>query len=148
MNTMHFGIYTNSSNVDILFYATNGFFASRAWRESDEQYHQILGQKFGAYTADDGKEYNLGRSNIRRISSEEELNSMLESACPAFKVIVECLENHHTQGIRNYIDAQEFLELVPFAFQQKDHSYTVEEMVQYYEETYCQKEQTEVEQCQ
>jgi len=136
MNTMHFGIYTNSSNVDILFYALDGNFASTAWRKSDEEYNNILGQKFSAVTADDGKEYNIGRSNLRR-TTEEEIKTLMKSAHPAFRVHVECVENHKTKGIREHIQAIEFLELVP-AFIDK-YGYSEEECIKYYVDNYCKE---------
>ena len=52
----NFGV-TRYNGEDILFYTQGGTFAASAWIKGDEEYQQVLGRRFEAFTADDGKEY-------------------------------------------------------------------------------------------
>ena len=68
--------------------ALGGNFASKAWTESDEKFADTLGRSFQAVTADDGKVYNIGRDSIRRLTSDEEFETLLKQAHPAFRIFV------------------------------------------------------------
>lgn len=81
---LNYGVYKDN----ILFMALGGNFASRAWTESDERFEDTLGTSFQAITADDGKIYNIGRDNIRRLTSDEEFETLLKQAHPAFRIII------------------------------------------------------------
>ena len=85
---LRFGIYDMDGN-DILFISQGGYFASTAWSEGDDAYYAVLGSKFGAITADDGKEWLIDRANIRRVKNEKELGTLLTKACPIFKEMAE-----------------------------------------------------------
>ena len=85
MDTKNFGLYKN----DILFFTTGGTFAADAWIASGGQNcGDVVGTRFDAFTADDGKEYNLGRHNVFPVSAEQ-LEKLLPRAHPAFRIIVE-----------------------------------------------------------
>jgi hypothetical protein len=81
---LNFGVYKES----ILFMALGGNFASKAWTESDEAFGQIAGTSFQAVTADDGKVYNIGKYDIRRLKSDEEFEELLKTAHPAFRIFI------------------------------------------------------------
>lgn len=81
---LNYGVYKDN----ILFMALGGNFASRAWTESDEKFEDTLGTSFQAITADDGKIYNIGRDNIRRLTSDEEFEILLKQAHPAFRIFI------------------------------------------------------------
>ena len=68
--------------------ALGGNFASKAWTESDEKFADTLGRSFQAVTGDDGKVYNIGRDNIRRLTSDEEFEALLKQAHPAFRIFI------------------------------------------------------------
>lgn len=81
---LNYGVYKDS----ILFLALGGNFASKAWTESDESFAQIAGTSFQACTADDGKVYNIGKYDIRRLQSDEEFETLLKQAHPAFRIFI------------------------------------------------------------
>lgn len=81
---LNYGVYKDN----ILFMALGGNFASRAWAESDEKFEDTLGTSFQAITADDAKIYNIGRDNIRRLTSDEEFETLLKQAHPAFRIFI------------------------------------------------------------
>lgn len=81
---LNYGVYKDN----ILFMALGGNFASKAWTESDEKFEDTLGTSFQAITADDGKIYNIGRDNIRRLTSDEEFEALLKDAHPAFRIFI------------------------------------------------------------
>lgn len=81
---LNYGVYKDS----ILFMALGGNFASKAWTESDKKFEDTLGTSFQAITADDGKIYNIGRDNIRRLTSDEEFETLLKQAHPAFRIFI------------------------------------------------------------
>lgn len=85
---LRFGIY-DMDGKDILFISQGGYFASTAWNKGNDAYNAVLGSKFGAITADDGRDWLLNRANIRRVKSKKELDALLEKACPIFKEIAE-----------------------------------------------------------
>ena len=84
---LRFGVYTMLDGKDLLFIAIQGFFASSAWCKGDKEYNAILGQKFEGITSDDGRSWNLDRANIRRVSSKEEFDRLLNDSCKEFKEI-------------------------------------------------------------
>lgn len=84
---LRFGVYTMLDGKDLLFIAIQGFFASSAWCKGDKEYNAILGQKFEGITSDDGKSWNLDRDNIRRVSTKEEFDRLLNDSCKEFKEI-------------------------------------------------------------
>lgn len=79
---LNYGVYKDS----ILFMALGGNFASKAWTESDERFHQIAGTSFQACTGDDGQVYNIGKYNIRRLKSDEEFAELWKQSHPAFRI--------------------------------------------------------------
>lgn len=82
----HFGVY----NEEMLFFTVGGSFASDAWITGDqEKYDSVLDTKFSAYTADDGKPYNLARHLIRRVTSQEEFDTLFAKSCENFKFIID-----------------------------------------------------------
>lgn len=81
---LNYGVYKDNT----LFMALGGNFASKAWTESDESFAQIAGTSFQACTADDGKVYNIGKYNIRRLKSDEEFETLLKQAHPAFRIFI------------------------------------------------------------
>lgn len=81
---LNYGVYKEN----ILFMALGGSFASKAWTESDEAFGQIAGTSFQAVTADDGKVYNIGKYDIRRLKSDEEFETLLKQAHPAFRIFI------------------------------------------------------------
>lgn len=83
---LRFGVY-DMDGKDLLFIAIQGAFASSAWCKSDEAYHAVLGRKFDGYTSDDGKLWGLDRDNIRRVSTKEEFDRLLNDSCKEFKEI-------------------------------------------------------------
>lgn len=90
-NKNNFGV-VSVNDTDILFYTVGGTFASSAWIKGDDEYNQVLGRKFSAYTADDGLEYNLDRANIRRVKDDKEFKDLLEQASPDFHFVLKVLE--------------------------------------------------------
>ena len=84
---LRFGVYTMLDGKDLLFIAIQGFFASSAWCKGDKEYNAILGQKFEGITSDDGKSWSLDRDNIRRVSTKEEFDRLLNDSCKEFKEI-------------------------------------------------------------
>lgn len=85
---LRFGVYTMLDGKDLLFIAIQGFFASTAWCKGDKEYNAVMGQKFEGITSDDGRSWNLDRANIRRVSSKEEFDRLLNDSCKEFKDIV------------------------------------------------------------
>jgi hypothetical protein len=81
---LNYGVYKDNT----LFMALGGNFASKAWTESDEAFAQIAGTSFQACTADDGKVYNIGKYDIRRLKSDEEFEALLKQAHPAFRIFI------------------------------------------------------------
>jgi len=128
----HFGVKTLNNGTSVLFYAVEGSFASDAWIESDKRFAEISGETFLAITADDGKKYNIGKRNIRRVSSAE-LERFLNQASPAFQLQIELIEMK-TRGPREYCESVEFREAVPNLLEQ---GFSAQELKEYYETKYC-----------
>lgn len=83
---LRFGVY-NMDGKDLLFIAIQGFFASSAWCKGDKEYNATAGQKFEGITSDDGKSWSLDRANIRRVSTKEEFDRLINDSCEEFKYI-------------------------------------------------------------
>lgn len=124
-----FGIL-NQNGKEILFMAVGGSFASEAWMKSDEEYQRILGQSFSAITADDGKNWNIGR-NIRRCT-QEEYSRLFKDSHPAFKLKVE-LHSLQVKGLSAKLDSIWFLDNVDELLKE----YSAEEIKEYYINKYC-----------
>jgi hypothetical protein len=107
--TNHFGV-TRYNGEDILFYTQGGTFAASAWIKGDEEYQQVLGRRFEAFTADDGKEYGLNRNDIRRVKDQDELNSLWAKACDAFKFAIE-ISQFKAGGISNDLTKYRILDM-------------------------------------
>ena len=88
---LNYAVYMNQHG-DYLVKVTGGYFASEAFRQSDEAYAEVLGDKFGGIFGDDGKHATCDKRSIRRLASDEEFNKLFESACPAFKFVMKCLD--------------------------------------------------------
>jgi len=95
---LNYGVYKDNT----LFMALGGNFASKAWTESDEAFMQIAGTSFQACTADDGKVYNIGKYDIRRLKSDEEFETLLKQAHPAFRIFIKVEALPKT--VRKYCD--------------------------------------------
>lgn len=104
----HFGV-TTYKGEDILFYTQGGTFAASAWIKGDAEYEQVLGQRFEAFTADDGKEWGLLRSRIRRVKDQDELDVLWEKACDAFKFSIEII-NVKTSGVAQQMAKYDILD--------------------------------------
>lgn len=105
----HFGV-TRYNGEDILFYTEGGTFAASAWIEGDAEYGQVLGRRFEAFTADDGKEYSLDRSDIRRVKDQEEMDALWAKACDAFKFAIE-ISQFKAGGIKNDMNKYHILDM-------------------------------------
>lgn len=94
MNQEHYLNYAvyNNGKEDYLVKVTSGYFASDAWMIGDEAFKAIAGRKFGGIFADDGKESQCDKGNIRRLSSDEEFDNLYQSSCLFFKVLLKVLE--------------------------------------------------------
>lgn len=105
----HFGV-TCCNGEDILFYTQGGTFAASAWIEGDAEYEQVLGRRFEAFTADDGKEYGLNRNDIRRVKDQEEMDALWAKACDAFKFSIE-ISQFKAGGIKNDMNKYRILDM-------------------------------------
>lgn len=128
-----FGVVKMANGNEILFMAVGGSFASEAWMKSDEAFEDTLGQSFSAITADDGKQYNIGR-NVRRVSVEE-YNTLIQKAHPAFRVRVEIEAMPYKRGgsLSLHFEYLNALELIPYWI---DKGFSVEEIIQYFKEKF------------
>lgn len=94
MNQEHYLNYAvyNNGEEDCLVKVTGGYFASNAWMKGDEAFKAIAGRKFGGIFADDGKQSQCDKGNIRRLNSDEEFDNLYQSSCLFFKVLLKVLE--------------------------------------------------------
>ena len=76
----------------ILIKAEEGYFASQAWKISDEAYNEIVGCKFGAIFGDDATYSWVNKSDVRRLTSDEEFEQLYEKSCLYFKVMLKVLD--------------------------------------------------------
>lgn len=123
-----YGVYTNDKGEEILFRAMPGTFASDAWLKSDEAYLDVAGTRFDAMTADDGKIYNIGRTNIRRIKNLLEVAKLTQKACRAFLLADKCYD----MPTMNYAEAV-MLQAINFAVIGVESGMSDKEIVEYYE---------------
>ena len=135
---LNYGVYKNS----ILFMALEGNFASKAWTESDEAFHQIAGTSFRACTADDGKVYNIGKYDIRRLESDEEFERLWKQAHPAFRVFC-TIEQLPKNTPENYMDWCMYGESIAAVYSKlcKDFPFenNEEALIEYYTQKYSQE---------
>ena len=94
MNQDHYLNYAvyNNGKEDYLVKVTSGYFASDAWMKGDEAFNDVAGRKFGGIFADDGKQSQCDKSNVRRLNSDEEFENLYQSSCLFFKVLLKVLE--------------------------------------------------------
>lgn len=137
----HFGV-TLSNGENILFYTEGGTFAASAWIEGDEEYQQVLGRRFEAFTADDGKEYGLNRNDIRRVKDQDEMDALWAKACDAFKFSIE-ISQFKASGIKNGMNKYRILEMgydkVKEALQLNTYEEVLEAAKQYINPNYNQQ---------
>lgn len=122
-----YGVYTNGDGEEILFRAMPGTFASDAWLKSDEAYLDVAGTRFDAMTADDGKIYNIGRTNIRRIKNLSEVARLTQKACRAFLIADKCYD----MPAVNYAEAV-MLQAINFAVIGVESGMSDKEIIEYY----------------
>ena len=84
----------------------DGYFASRAWRISDEAYQQVTGTKFGGIFGDDGTESWVSKFDVRRLTSDEEFERLYEASHIYFKVMMKVLDllDAKQEQMANYQD--------------------------------------------
>jgi hypothetical protein len=87
MNTtiyLNYAVYNNGKN-DYLVKVHGGYVASDSWMKSDEAYSQIAGRTFCGLFGDNGKVATCDKGKIRRLTSDEEYNTLHNSACKRYK---------------------------------------------------------------
>lgn len=75
-----------------LIKATDGYFASKAWKISDEAYAQIAGSKFGGLFGDDGTKSWVSKYDVSRLSSDKEFEQLYNASHVHFKVLLKVLD--------------------------------------------------------
>ena len=123
----HFGLYKENT----LFYTSGGTFAADAWIASDGQScGDVLGTRFDAITADDGKEYNLGRHNVSPVTVEK-LIELLPKAHIAFRITLQ-FERKRPRSISAY---QNWIDIKSFGFISKalNDGHSVSDIVEFIE---------------
>lgn len=119
METKNFGLY----NDTVLFYTIGGSFASNAWiRSGGKNCGDVLGNKFIAITADDGKEYDLGRDNVSPIT-EEQLAELFPKAHLAFRIVYRVDQELNCMPVGWALDRQWVHQMI--------NDYTEDEIVEY-----------------
>ena len=129
MNT-HYCLYKNET----LAYVVGGSFASDAYRKGGmEAMSEIIGTSFLAVTADDGKEYNIGKFNVSP-ATDEQIHELLPKAHPAFRIIV-TLDQLKTKDVKSYIRWCEIKSMngIPYMLEQ---GYSEDEIIEYLENEY------------
>lgn len=87
MNNFKFGLYTGGK-TPVLFFTEGGSFAADAWIQSGGQnIGDVSGERFDAFTADDGKYCNIGTRYLAPVKAEE-LETLLPQAHEAFRLVV------------------------------------------------------------
>jgi hypothetical protein len=81
---LNFAVY-NKHGIDYLVKVIGGNFASDAWMVSDEEFRKIVGRSFRGLFGDNGECSCCDKSEVRRLVSEDEYNSLRKSACLTFK---------------------------------------------------------------
>ena len=129
MNT-HYCLYKNET----LAYVVGGSFASDAYRKGGmEAMSEISGTSFLAITADDGKQYNIGKANVSP-ATDEQISKLLPKACSAFRIIV-TLDQLKTKDVKSYIRWTEIKSMdgIPYMLEQ---GYSEDEIIEYLENEY------------
>ena len=119
---------------ETLAYVVKGSFAGDAYRKSGmKAMAEIAGTSFLAITADDGKEYNIGKDNVSPVT-DKQFSELFPKAHPAFKIIVN-LEQLKTKDMKSYIRWSEIksMNAIPALLEQ---GYTEEEILEYLENEY------------
>ena len=101
-----------------LIKAEKGYFASQAWMISDEAYIETIGCKFGAIFGDDATYSWVNKSDVRRLTSEEEFKQLYEKSCLYFKVLLKVLDileetQHRMIEAQDINEAQELSWKIP-----------------------------------
>lgn len=129
MNT-NYCLYKNET----LAYVVGGSFAGDAYRKGGmAAMAEIAGTSFLAITADDGKEYNIGKYNVSP-ATDEQIAELTKTAHPAFRIIVE-LDQLKTKDIKSSIRWSEAksLNMIPYLF---DEGRTEEEIIEFFKHEY------------
>ena len=129
MNT-HYCLYKNET----LAYVVGGSFASDAYRKGGmEAMSEIAGTSFLAITADDGKEYNIGKNNVSP-ATDKQISELFSKAHPAFRIIVN-LEQLKPKDTKSYIRWSEIksMNAIPTLLEQ---GYSEDEILDYLENEY------------
>ena len=126
MNT-NYCIYMNET----LAYVVGGSFAGDAYRKGGMA--EIAGTSFLAITADDGKEYNIGKYNVSP-ATDEQIAELTKTAHPAFRIIVE-LDQLKTKDIKSSIRWSEAksMNMIPYLL---DEGCTKEEIIEFFKHEY------------
>ena len=129
MNT-NYCLYKNET----LAYVVGGSFAGDAYRKGGmAAMAEIAGTSFLAITADDGKEYNIGKYNVSP-ATDEQISKLLPKAHPAFRIIV-TLDQLKTKDTKSYIRWSEIksTNVIPYLLEQ---GYSEDEILEYLENEY------------
>ena len=129
MNT-NYCLYKNET----LAYVVEGSFAGDAYRKGGmAAMAEIAGTSFLAITADDGKEYNIGKYNVSP-ATDEQIVELTKTAHPAFRIIVE-LDQLKTKDIKSSIRWSEAksLNMIPYLL---DEGRTEEEIIEFFKNEY------------
>lgn len=129
MNT-NYCLYKNET----LAYVVGGSFAGDAYRKGGmAAMAEIAGTSFLAITADDGKEYNIGKYNVSP-ATDEQISKLLPKAHPAFRIIV-TLDQLKTKDTKSYIRWSEIKSTngIPYLLEQ---GYSEDEILEYLENEY------------
>jgi len=129
MNT-NYCLYKNET----LAYVVGGSFAGDAYRKGGmAAMAEIAGTSFLAITADDGKEYNIGKYNVSP-ATDEQIAELTKTAHPAFRIIVE-LDQLKTKDIKSSIRWSEAksLNMIPYLL---DEGRTEEEIIEFFKHEY------------
>lgn len=129
MNT-NYCLYKNET----LAYVVGGSFAGDAYRKGGmAAMSEIIGTSFLAITADDGKEYNIGKYNVSPVT-DEQISELLPKAHPAFRIIV-TLDQLKTKDTKSYFRWSEIKSMnwIPYLLEQ---GYSEDEILEYLENEY------------
>ena len=118
---LNFAVWNKNVHGQIeptLIKAEKGYFASQAWMISDEAYNEIIGCKFGAIFGDDATYSWVNKSDVRRLTSEEEFKQLYEKSCLYFKVLLKVLDileemQHRMIEAQNINEARELSWKIP-----------------------------------
>lgn len=126
----NFCLYKNET----LAYVVGGSFAGDAYRKGGmAAMAEIAGTSFLAITADDGKEYNIGKYNVSP-ATDEQITELMKTAHPAFRIIAE-LDQLRPKDIKSSIRWSEAksLNMIPYLL---NEGHTKEEIVEFFKREY------------